>query len=66
MPSPTLHNDHGLAQRVEDLAVEKLVAQPGVDRQNRLGMQSPANLHAGLRSGLSLNEDTVKSEQLTD
>ena len=31
VPPPTLDDDLGLAQRVEDLAIEQLVAQPGVD-----------------------------------
>jgi len=32
VPSPTLDDDLGLAQGVEDLAIEQLVAQPGINR----------------------------------
>jgi len=31
MPAPAFHDDPGLLERVEDLAVEKLVAQTGVE-----------------------------------
>src|ERR1044072_917303 len=32
VPSPALDDDLRLAQRVEDLAIEQLVAQPGIER----------------------------------
>src|SRR5438874_12446715 len=40
VPPPTLDDDLGLAQRVEDLAIEKLVAQSRID-----GMDGPSTGH---------------------
>ena len=47
MPSPTLDDDLGLAQSVEDLAVEQLIAKAGVEALDVAVLPRTASLDVG-------------------